>query len=278
MGIMSNTLLLAAERISAAGNVVTVNAGLRVQIEPVQAGSGDPSPSNPRAISGWTGATIGRSGINLWDEQWVNGYWNAATGALVLAPTATTLASSHKLRVDSGSTLKIKLPTNLYMVVFKFARDGTFTRHTVQTTIAIGEEDVEWIAFHIASYGNNVYNHDVSINYPSNYTGYYAYNGETVSVSWQSEAGTVYGGYLDMFTGKLYAYPYYASYAGETLVGPWVSSMDVYAPNTTPTTGAQVVDMGGAVTEYSVTPTALPLLDVNNIWADCGPVKLTLSK
>ena len=31
---------------------------LKVSIVPVQAGSGDPSPSNPRAISGWTGAEI----------------------------------------------------------------------------------------------------------------------------------------------------------------------------------------------------------------------------
>lgn len=31
---------------------------LTAQIDPVQAGSGDPSPSNPRAISGWTGANI----------------------------------------------------------------------------------------------------------------------------------------------------------------------------------------------------------------------------
>lgn len=31
---------------------------LKVSIVPVQSGSGDPSPSNPRAISGWTGAEI----------------------------------------------------------------------------------------------------------------------------------------------------------------------------------------------------------------------------
>ena len=31
---------------------------LKIAINPVQAGSGDPSPSNPRPISGWTGANI----------------------------------------------------------------------------------------------------------------------------------------------------------------------------------------------------------------------------
>ena len=33
-------------------------------IEPVQAGSGDPSPSNVRPISGWEGATLTRTGEN----------------------------------------------------------------------------------------------------------------------------------------------------------------------------------------------------------------------
>lgn len=38
---------------------------LVVNIEPVQAGSGDPSPTNIRPISGWTGANIKQTGKNL---------------------------------------------------------------------------------------------------------------------------------------------------------------------------------------------------------------------
>lgn len=40
---------------------------LTVNIEPVQSGTGDPSPDNVRTISGWTGANIVRTGINLFD-------------------------------------------------------------------------------------------------------------------------------------------------------------------------------------------------------------------
>ena len=36
-----------------------------VHIEPVQAGSGDPSPDNVRPITGWTGAKVTRTGKNL---------------------------------------------------------------------------------------------------------------------------------------------------------------------------------------------------------------------
>ena len=51
-----------------------------------------------------------------------------------------------------------------------------------------------------------------------------------------------YGGSIDLTNGKLISkYANIQSYAGETLTGKWLSSMDVYDPNSTPTTGAQVV-------------------------------------
>lgn len=60
--------LLAAKRkqySTASGNVVAFDGdgsllrGLTVGIEPVQPGSGDPSPDNVRPISGWTGCNGG---------------------------------------------------------------------------------------------------------------------------------------------------------------------------------------------------------------------------
>jgi hypothetical protein len=94
-------------------------------------------------------------------------------------------------------------------------------------------------------------------------------------VSWQTEAGTVYGGTVDLVSGVLTAYPYYTSYNGETLVGPWVSSMDEYIEGRIPTTGAQVVDLGGTTTTYQLTPTQIhALLGHNNVWADCGDVEV----
>ena len=86
---------------------------------------------------------------------------------------------------------------------------------------------------------------------------------------------TVYSGTLDVARGKLNVKPYYASYSGQTLVGPWISSHDKYVAGETPTTGAQVVDMGAAGTDYDVTPqTIKTLLGVNNIWADSGDTTL----
>ena len=87
---------------------------------------------------------------------------------------------------------------------------------------------------------------------------------------------TVYGGELDVVTGEGAECPYYASYNGETLVGPWMSSMDKYEAGTTPTIGAQVVDMGGATTPFSTTPTPInSLVGENNVWSDGDTVEVT---
>lgn len=87
--------------------------------------------------------------------------------------------------------------------------------------------------------------------------------------------GTVYGGLLNVTTGVLTKVPYYNSYNGETLVGPWVSSMDKYVSGATPTTGAQVVDLGGTGTDVQLTATEVQMLLGNNtLWADSGDSEL----
>ena len=83
----------------------------------------------------------------------------------------------------------------------------------------------------------------------------------------------VYGGTLDVVNGELKVVPYYASYNGETLEGEWISDRDVYAVGTTPTIGAQVVNIGATPTTYPLTPTQVKsLLGTNNVWADTGDI------
>lgn len=85
---------------------------------------------------------------------------------------------------------------------------------------------------------------------------------------------TVYGGTLDVTRGKLtVTHGNIASYAGETINEPWLSSMDVYAPGQTPTTGAQVVYTLTTPIDVDLAPANInALLGDNNIWAECGPV------
>ena len=96
------------------------------------------------------------------------------------------------------------------------------------------------------------------------------------SLSWSTEAGTVYAGSADVTTGKVKSRPEYAAYNGETLTGPWLSSMDEYAAGTTPTTGAQVVDLGGTETSYGFTAQQIDALEGQNyVWASTGNVTVT---
>ena len=96
------------------------------------------------------------------------------------------------------------------------------------------------------------------------------------SVDWTAEAGTVYGGSYEAVSGELKTRPYYASYNGETLVGPWMSSMEEYAAGTSPTTGAQVVDLGGTETAYQLTAQTIQMLvGQNYLWVSTSAV-LTL--
>lgn len=103
---------------------------------------------------------------------------------------------------------------------------------------------------------------------------------EEHSVNFPSEADKVYDGTLTINedgSGDLRARPYYPSYKGEALVGPWVSSMDVYTEGATPTTGAEVIDLGGAETAYTLTnlQTINTLPGLNNIWNDTGDITVT---
>lgn len=70
----------------------------------------------------------------------------------------------------------------------------------------------------------------------------------------------VYAGYVNANTRELYLRPVYEEYAGEELVGPWMSSLDPYEEDATPTEGAFVIDFGGELTSFEITPFMLQTL------------------
>lgn len=98
--------------------------------------------------------------------------------------------------------------------------------------------------------------------------------GTTYSVIWQTEAGEVYGGEIDLVSGVLTVTDgYIASYDGEILPSTWISDSDVYAEGTTPTTGAEVVYKLAEVQTYQLDGNQIKsLLGTNNAWCDTGDV------
>ena len=69
-------------------------------------------------------------------------------------------------------------------------------------------------------------------------TTYAPYTGRTATLTLPH---TIYGGTVDAVTGDgQETWKLIDSYAGEDLLGKWISDRDVYASGTAPTTGAQV--------------------------------------
>lgn len=107
-------------------------------------------------------------------------------------------------------------------------------------------------------------------------TAYEPYQGETYDITFPTEAGTIYGGYVDVINGELVVdRAQIASYNGETLPSTWISDRDVYTSGTTPTIGAQVVYKLAEPIHYPLTAIDIKtLLGTNNIWADTGDVSV----
>lgn len=278
---------------------------LTIGIEPVQDGSGDPSPDNVRPITGWTGASVIVTGANLW-------------GGTALASDLVAISSATQGSDDYGSYVRLAAayasgksffskfkPNTVYTVILTLKKNNTsgltnlriyYTDGTTQNIARNGREADVVETFVITTTAGKSIDYIGGANQSGNTYLYYdecgvfegvltaedfaAYAGAAHPVSWETEAGTVYGGSVTLNpdgSADVSACPYYASYAGEALAGPWLSSMDVYSAGATPTTGAQVVDLGGEKTVTHVpaawTPPMLTHLGANSAWADCGPIE-----
>lgn len=242
---------------------------VQVQIEPVQAGSGDPSPDNVRPISGWTGCTINHAGDDaLTDVTFESGYYNDK--GVKYASDYLTRTVDY-IPVASGSVCKLIVNASnsgRVIRVHEYDKNQNWLRQlavseaitagiTAELTFTISQ-DARYIRFSCPKY-----------NWAKLYT-----NVRTYQIDFPAETGTVYGGTLTINkdgSGVIKSRPYYAAYNGEQLIGPWISSMDTYTEGATPTNGAQVVDMGGAETTEALTPGQIKtLLGTNNVWSDAG--------
>lgn len=249
---------------------------LEISIVPVQSGSGDPSPQNVRPISGWSGANVTRCGVNLWDEEWEVGTISIQDGSTILAND----------RIRSKYFIPCK-PNTMYfytvsvgnMTICFYDKNGNYLSYYDFNPIhnfTTPDGCCKMKFFTAGAYGAT-YNNDISINYPSTDTSYHAYNGSTLSIPFHDNSDnpiTVYGGRLNVTSGELVVtHANIASYNGETINEPWISSMDVYSAGATPTTGAQVVYPLATPITYQLTPAQVTtLLGQNNIFADCGQI------
>lgn len=95
--------------------------------------------------------------------------------------------------------------------------------------------------------------------------------GEDVETHTHQYGQTVYGGEDDFLNGELTnEWGYIASYDEETLPGEWISDRDAYAPNTTPTTGAEVAYILETPTTIETSAEEITLLKGENVLSTDG--------
>lgn len=228
---------------TASGSAISITDGadglpvksLVVDIEPVQSGSGDPSPTNVRAISGWTGANVVRAGKNLIDIANTSlgitqrctvsisgdvltatcttaGYvWIGGMGSVgdtmtnpaftVSAKNGVVVSVSTSFQMDSCTVYELKADNKILssQFIYSKSKSGTYT---------VTSDDCAKLAFRF-TFGDaavgDVFSTTIQLELGSTATAYEPYQGSTLSITFPSEAGTVYGGTLDVTNGVLTA-------------------------------------------------------------------------
>ena len=200
------------------GGVVSFNdgSGLKaneviVGIVPVQSGSGDPAPDNVRPISGWTGTKVVRTGKNLLDLSTLrSGRFDETTPF-----PATNVCTDGYSAVKGGSTICLDQDDNSNFAgryIRFYDANHTYINSVDSYTHGAVTFSVPENAcyFRIMWYNTDAYTAlgDITsvhprIAYGSSPAYYEAYAGTIIPISWEDEAGTVYGGTLDATTGVL---------------------------------------------------------------------------
>ena len=242
----------------------------------IVATGGNGTPDNPNPINGYTEANITRCGVNLFDKDGtniLNGYIGSsaisASGVMRVVYsrckplTQYTVSKTAGQRFSCGYTKELP---NIGVGVY-----GIISANTASSiSITTGADAKYFVAY--------VYNGNVDTGTADEMlasvqiaegtdTPYHAYNGQTYTIAFGQ---TVYGGVLDVTRGVLtITHANIASYNGESINEPWLSSMDVYTPGGTPTTGAQVVYPLTTPFDIDLTPEVISaIVGTNNVYSD----------
>ena len=182
-----------------------------IGIVPVQSGSGTPAPDNVRTISGWTGANVTKTGKNIIDANTVWADWLQSDGTFY-EPLATAKYYIPSALVGKQMTISAfaKADANnanlrVAAVVGGETKNGNLINNTTvfeQTKLTFTPTSTDDYVVLQNSGINGTYK-DIQLELGADATTYEAYRGTTIPISFGTEAGTVYGGSLNVTTGVL---------------------------------------------------------------------------
>lgn len=201
---------------SASGDIAVITDGaddvavksLVAEITPVQSGSGDPSPTNIRPISGRTGLTVTRAGKNLCSGLH-QGIINAdGTYTAALSRVTNAISAEYGTPVKAG-TYTISSPDLDYCTALTKNANGTVAQSWAGTwnalpfTFTVNADSMLFFSCR-KSDNSNIDPTAVFAQLESGSTATVsAPYAATYPITWQTEAGTVYGGTLDVVSGVL---------------------------------------------------------------------------
>ena len=267
---------------------------LSVSLEPIQSGSGTPSPDNIRPISGRTECVTEVCGSNLF-----GGLPFAQKMGEVTYPNDYSLDTENKTftfshPIGSGGdywqTLFSKFNSTQATAIITYSNtannaclrfkytDGTYSAISLanssgaKTAIVVSSnasKNVAEIGLDYYSDGKTTVYYDESGVFEGVLTAdqFEPYHGQTYTTTL---GRTVYGGTIEQVSGQLTdEMGYIASYNGESIGEPWLSDRDEYVAGTTPSIGAEVVYTLATPQTYQLTPQEVELLvGDNNVWSE----------
>ena len=170
-------------------------ADLTAAIVPVQSGSGDPSPTNIRPISGWTECKVTRAGKNLLENiKAQRSEYTVRIGSAI---------NDYRIHLIGGETYTLSFSAPGQSVGIYKENGGANTTIGISGSSFTASKTMDvqmWIYNGDGLLIDDVTNFQLELG--SAATSYKPYQANTYTVTFGS-AGTVYGGTLDVTTGKL---------------------------------------------------------------------------
>ena len=176
-------------------------------IVPVQAGSGTPSPTNERAISGFTECEVNNCGKNLYNKATsTDGYRIGSDGQPY--PDGN-YSISDWIMVDSSAQYNRNITLVITEPIALYDSNKDFISRIISGNIFTTTPETKYIRTAVLKTEKDA----CQIEKGSTPTAYEQYKANTATISFGT-AGTVYSGYVDLISGKLVVDKGYKEYNG----------------------------------------------------------------
>ena len=191
---------------SASGDIASFNDGsnlpmpkLEVAIEPVQEGSGDPSPENIRPISGWDEVNVTRCGKNLFDKTTFTVKKFLTSDGRI--ETSDNWSISDYIGVKGGTAYILSGVTNAGTVAYHcfYDKDKNFISSVISTTQNFTTpSNAVYVRLSMRTETPDA----VQLEYGNTATAYEPYNPNSHTYTIDLD-GTRYGGKVDLVSGVM---------------------------------------------------------------------------